>query len=230
MIASVRLAVLLLAASLLVAPATARSQGHANLSSVHDGSGTMSSGGAYTNWSAAGQPGGITVSSGGTLTNHAGFLQAADIKHPSQDTDADGIPDEIDTDNDADGLADAAEVNGSSFDPATSTTVNNPDSDGDGVNDGWEAAAETDPSDEHANLRILSISNVPGGKQITYLARADKEYTIRNGDGSYAYPANALDTDTETGGAGVWMVRTNTFEDASGTATGRYYAIEPMPR
>lgn len=189
----------------------------------------MSTAGTYTNSSAAGQPGGIATSSGGTYTNHAGFLQAIDIKRRSQDTDGDGVIDELDSDNDADGLSDSSEVSGGSFSPATATTVNNPDSDGDGVIDGWEAAAETDPNDENANLRILSISNVPGGQQITYLARSDKPYTIRSQDGTYAHPTNALGTDTETGGAGTWEVRTNTFEDATGLVTGRYYAIQPMP-
>jgi len=201
----------------------------ANLSSVHDGSGTMSSGGTYTNWSAAGQPGGISTSSGGTYTNHAGFLQAVDIKRGSQDTDGDGIADELDSDNDADGLSDSSEVGGGSFSPSSSTAVNNPDSDNDGVGDGWEAASETDPNDPNANLRILSISNVPVGKRITYMARADKDYTIRSWEGAFAHPTNALGTDVESGGSGVWQVRTNTFEDASTAVTGRYYAVQPGP-
>jgi hypothetical protein len=198
------------------------------LSTVHDGSGTMSSGGTYTNWSAAGQPGGIAVSSGGSMTNYAGFLHAVDIKRSSQDTDGDGIIDELDTDNDADGLLDTAEVAGSQFSPATATLVNNADSDGDGVTDGGEQAAATDPTDNNANLRILNIRNQAGSREVSYLARSEKNYKIRSRDGSYTYPTNELGSDSESGGAGAWLVRTNTFADAAST-TSRFYAVEPVP-
>ena len=131
---------------------------------------------------------------------------------------------------DADGLTDLEEVQGSRFSPGTPTEVNNPDSDGDGMSDGEEAAAETDPTDPNVYLHILNISRAPAGEQITYLARNDKDYIIRSWDGSYSYPTNRLDTQADaSGGSGPWQVRTNTYEDASAATNGRYYAIEPMP-
>ena len=108
--------------------------GYTNTSSVLDGSGTMSSGGSFTNISAAGQPGGISVSSGGTYVNQAGFLNTFSIK-PGLDTDGDGVADELDQDNDNDKLADTAEVAGSGFSPTAPTLVNIADTDGDGVMD-----------------------------------------------------------------------------------------------
>lgn len=224
-------ALLLLA---LVLPASAQTYRH--LSTVHDGSGIMStnavniSGIWYTNVSAAGQPGGIFISGDGAsgYTNYAGFLQAVDLKRPGQDTDGDGVSDELDTDNDGDGLADTTEVAGDKFDPTTATYVNQADSDGDGVSDYDEAVADTDPHDDHANIRILSIANVADDRRIEYLARSDRDYTIRGWDDSYQYPTNDLGTDSESGGAGSWQVRTNTFDDAAQT-NARFYAVEVMP-
>lgn len=210
------------------------SQGYYNLSSVHDGSGVMSSnavymadGHGYTNVSAAGQPGGIAISSGGGYTNYAGFLQAVDIKRPGLDTDGDGVIDEIAQDNDGDTLSDTAEVEGSGFDPVTTTSVNNPDSDDDGASDGAEAIAGTNPQDEDANLHILAIRDTASGREVTYFARADKEYHIRAEDGSFppGGPQTDLGTDSEAGGAGAWNVRTNTFSDAAVT-NARFYGVE----
>jgi hypothetical protein len=226
-------AIVLLALLLLSGPALA--QTYRNLSSVHDGSGIMSTntvsigGKDYRHVSAAGQPGGIATNASGSLNNYAGFLQAVDIKHPNQDTDGDGVPDEISTDNDGDHLTDLAEVEGSGFSPATGTGVNKADTDGDGIDDGREQRAGTDPTDINANLEIVDIRKTASGKEITYIARSDKPYTIRGSDGSFQEPSSDLGTDTESGGAGAWMVRTNTFTDSSVNTNARYYAVEPMP-
>ena len=227
--------VLVVSALVLSCATFAFSQNYRQLSTVHDGSGIMSTntvliGGVnYRHVSAAGQPGGIFTNANGTLNNYAGFLQAVDIKKWNQ-RDIYGNPYELTPDNDADGLTDLEEVQGSRFSPGTPTEVNNPDSDGDGMSDGMEAASETDPTDPNVYLHILSISGVPAGKQITYLARNDKDYIIRSWDGSYSYPTNRLDNQADaSGGSGPWQVRTNTYEDASAPTNGRYYAIEPMP-
>lgn len=221
------LAVILLIASGLLTPLCA--QEYRNLSSVHDGSGTMAAGGTFTNWSAAGQPGGIAVSSNGDLVNYAGFLQAVDIKHPTQDTDGDGVIDEISQDNDGDGLFDAQEVEGDTFDPVTPTEVNIADTDGDGISDGREREAETDPTDETMNLRILSVTKVGDTREITYFAKADKTYIIRGAQDSFREPDANLGSDVEPNGAGPWLVRTNLYVDALGGTDAYFYAVQPSP-
>jgi len=154
---------LLVAMVLIGGSVMSPAQDYRHLATVHDGSGVMSTntvnlGGVdYRHVSAAGQPGGIQTSTNGTLVNHAGFLQAADIKKPSLDTDGDGVIDELDTDNDGDRLSDAQEVEGSGFNPITETLVNNPDTDGDLVPDGDEAGAGTDPTDDSMFLQITDI-------------------------------------------------------------------------
>ncbi|MBN1269716.1 MAG: hypothetical protein JXB04_09025 [Kiritimatiellae bacterium] len=198
-----------------------------HLSTVHDGSGTMSTGGSYTNWSAAGQPGGIFTSSSGDLVNHAGFLQAVDIKKPGLDTDGDGTPDELDLDNDGDRLTDVAEIGGSTFTPTTPTLVNVPDTDSDDVPDGDEAAAGTDPTDEAMYLHILSIDQNPSGREITWLARSGKEYHVLADDNSHSYPTDILATNQEFGGTGDWEVRTNTYTDVD-EVHARFFGIEPV--
>ncbi len=206
------------------------SQTYRQLSTVHDGSGVMSTntvnlGGVnYRHVSAAGQPGGIGTNANGSLNNYAGFLQAVDIKKPNQ-TDIYGNPYELTPDNDADGLSDIGEVQGTNFNPNTATEVNIADSDGDGISDGGEAIAQTDPLNTNMYLRILGIRNVGGSREITYLARDNKIYHVRANDGSYQKPATDMGTDQEAGGSGAWLVRTNTYTDA-GVTNERNYAVE----
>jgi hypothetical protein len=83
---------------------------------------------------------------------------------------------------------------------------------------------QTDPNDPTATLKIIAVRRLGGTNRIAYLARGDKLYTILSHDGSFQRPHNSLGTDMETPGAGVWLVRTNTFDDV--VATNRFYAIE----
>jgi hypothetical protein len=222
--------VLVVSALALSCTTYAFSQNYRQLSTVHDGSGIMSTstvligGVEYRHVSAAGQPGGIFTNANGSLNNYAGFLQAVDIKKWNQ-TDIYGNPYELTPDNDVDGLTDLAEIEGDSFNPNTPTEVNIADTDGDGIADGGESIAETDPTDENINLEILSVDNSGGTGVVTYLARGSKLYHIRANDGSYQRPATDIGTDQEAGGSGAWLVRTNVYTD-TGTTTQRTYAIE----
>ena len=221
----------LVVSGLILSLATfAFSQSYRNLSTVHDGSGLMSTntvllGGVnYRHVSAAGQPGGIFSNSNGSLVNYAGFLQAVDIKQWNR-TDIYGNPYELTQDNDVDGLTDVEEVEGSGFSPGTPTEVNIADTDGDGTLDGGESIAETDPTDPNVNLEILDVQNVAGTQTVTYLARGNKQYHIRANDNTFRYPTADLGTDQEAGGVGTWLVRTNTFTE-TGMTNARFYAIE----
>lgn len=154
-----------------------------HISTVHDGSGRMSAntvvldGVAYTNMTAGCQPGGINTSGTGPWTNNAGFLQAVDIKRPGLDTDADGTIDELDLDNDNDMLADIDEVTGALFDPANPTAVNLADTDGDGVLDGSEFIALTDPNDEFSYFWVEGIGYT-NRMDVEFTSSASRVYTL----------------------------------------------------
>ena len=203
--------------------------GYTNTSSVLDGSGTMSSGGSFTNISAAGQPGGISVSSGGTYVNQAGFLNTFSIK-PGLDTDGDGVADELDQDNDNDKLADTAEVAGSGFSPTAPTLVNIADTDGDGVMDGFEATAGTDPNNASAFLKLVAISNSVGGKGVAWLARGNnqKTYIVRARPQLTSTVSTVVFSNTVAGGLSPWFAVTTAVAHASASNT-LFYAVEVLP-
>jgi hypothetical protein len=197
---------------------TVHAQEWRHLSTVHDGSGVMSDntveldGVAYRHVSAGGQPGGVFSSAGGDMVNNAGFLQAVDIKRPDQDTDSDGVIDELDLDNDGDGLHDLTEVEGSAFDPTTPTLVNVADTDEDGVSDHDESLAETNPRDREAFLRITSIRNESDEVVLNWTARGGKQYRVLSADDSHTYPfPNVEDTVTAEGGDAPWFETTGRF-------------------
>ena len=202
---------------------------YTNKSSVLDGSGTTSTGGGYTNISAAGQPGGITTSSGGGYVNQAGFLNTFALK-PALDTDGDGLADELDQDNDNDGLADAAEIEGAGFNPATATLVNLADTDGDGQLDGWEAVAGTDPTDANAILEITTITNAGASRVVAWVARSNKTYRLLRSDNGLLPPTNVVATVTPTAfAAAPWYVLTNLTADAGAASNRVFYAVQPLP-
>ena len=202
---------------------------YTNVSSVLDGAGARSSAGSYSNISAVAQPGGVAVSSGGGLVNYAGFLNTF-VLQPGLDTDGDGLADENDLDNDDDRLTDEQEIAGSEFAPTTPTKVNVADSDGDGIADGDEAVAETNPDDINANLKITSIEQVGADIDVTWIARQDKDYAVRGTDDSYeGSPSNLVGMSVGGPGAGAWQVTTNTLTDTGGALAGdRYYSVEAL--
>jgi len=84
---------------------------------------------------------GISVSPGSTA-----FVTDAVLL---RDWDMDGMPDDVDLDDDNDGLLDSVETNTGAYNGPNDTGSDpfNPDSDGDGFDDGEEVAAGSDPND-----------------------------------------------------------------------------------
>jgi hypothetical protein len=99
---------------------------------------------------------------------------------PSLDHDNDGFYDEIDFDNDNDGLEDLAEILGNSFNPYIPTGVNNPDTDGDGMKDGAEWTADTNPTNKSSVLTITDIKWQGTGMQVTWSGGVNaRQYLLR---------------------------------------------------
>ena len=202
-----------------------------NTSHVVDGMGNWSSGGSYSNLSAVAQPGGVSVSSSGTLVNSAGFLNTF-VLNPDLDSDGDGLSNELDSDNDNDGLDDIDELAGRGFDPVTITDVNAADTDGDGMSDGGEAVAGTDPTDSSASLQIVSIEPSGDDLVIGWQARSNHTYRVResgdlinDNDFTNIVASSVLVTNAATS---PWYVTTNHYRHV-GAATNKvksFYVIE----
>jgi Bacterial TSP3 repeat len=76
-----------------------------------------------------------------------------------------------DTDND--GISDEAET------MVFGTAPANPDTDGDGVNDGDEVFAGTNPLDPKSNLRVLSVARIPDvGFKLDWTAATNRSYRV----------------------------------------------------
>jgi len=215
---------------LLIGLAAGRAYAFTNASAVLDGAGQWTSGGTYSNISAVAQPGGIIVSRGGTYENFAGFLGTF-ILRPGLDTDGDGIPDELDNDNDGDTILDHEERDGSAFDPATATDINDPDSDNDGVDDDDEAAAGTNPTDENSLLEITDLVFSNDTTFVTWKARSNKTYVVHayNEDLTDPHAVFVLLTNTVLGGNAPWYEVIHTVSDESASAeTTRFYRVEAL--
>jgi hypothetical protein len=91
---------------------------------------------------------GLSGSSTNLTTNRPGFWAIAQGELPLLDADSDAIQSFLDDDDDNDGLLDIVETRTDFFaSPSdTGTDPNNPDTDGDGILDGPEVEAGTDPN------------------------------------------------------------------------------------
>lgn len=134
----------------------------------------------------------------------------------------------FDNDNDNDGISDTSEIDGTGFTPVTMTDVNNPDTDGDGANDGDEAQAGTDPTDSDAFLRLAVIQqNSP--VTLIWRARGGVTYNIYRADDAITNSPALIGTTNVPGGVAPWFVVTNTFTDTSMPATDRSYYVIGVP-
>ena len=218
-----------------------------------DGVGSRATSGAKVMLTAGAQAGGVGLATAAGGAQHsAGFLHVFQL-NSGQDTDGDGLANEVDPDNDADGLSDEREASGSSFSPTTATAVNDADTDADGASDSEEAVAGTDPTDPASHLHVIvgpfgpivaemgfEPDPPPGegwttdvqyvhGLLLRWPVRAGKTYTVSKTSDLKLGPFVPFYTNLAAGpGAGAWQVLTNHFIETNLITRG-FYRIEVQP-
>ena len=193
--------------------------------------GGFSAAGSYLHLGCLGQPGMTWTTAGSGRLHHAGFLAVAPLR-PTQDSDADGLPDELEEDNDGDGLADAEEIRGTPWHPAPVTSnPNHPDSDADGFSDAAEAAAGTDPTDAGDFLSLLLRPLPAGGMRVEWPARNGRHYRVHRLAAPDAFPGVVRHAVTHSNTApGPFFAGWEGFDDlAPLPAPSAFYAIEVVP-
>lgn len=180
--------------------------GTGEVSRVIDGCGGWVTGAHGVAYIAAAQPAPVGLSSNAVFVNCAGFLRTFDM-NPPRDTDADGIDDETDTDDDGDALPDLVELDGGAFEPGTVTDPLQADVDGDGMDDGEEAVAGTDPWSGSSVLRILSIESDGGTAMLSWQSRGGRTYDLVAASAVSALSTNGstVVTVTAEGGVAPWF-------------------------
>lgn len=137
---------------------------------------------------------GMSGSVSNLTSNRPGFWAVAQGELPSLDYDSDGLQSFFDDDDDNDGLTDDVETRTGSFvSPSdTGTHPNNPDSDGDGILDGPEVLAGTDPNvfDPPEPPEIPALSTVGRGIAIAWIAISAARRLRRSN--SRKYPSKSI--------------------------------------
>lgn len=121
------------------------------------------------------QPVGSAQSS--SMYARLGFMNSF-VMDPTTDTDGDGAIDENDRDDDNDRLSDLDEITGAGFSPTTATDPLLADSDSDGMDDGAESIAGTDPTDANARLIITNIQRNGNLLSLAWTGRAGRQYDL----------------------------------------------------
>ena len=196
---------------------------------VLDGAGAWASGGPYRQIGALAQPGAVAEARAGSRYSQAGFLSLFALQ-PARDCDGDGLADEADGDNDGDRLDDWAELSGVRFAPPTPTLVNVADTDRDGVTDGAEAVAGTNPTDAESRFQLVSISRLPGACEVAWRARGNHErlYVVRARTNLTAGAQHVVFSNTVAGGVAPWYAATNFLSDSTDDRN-RFYIVEALP-
>ena len=220
--ASVHSSLWLLGIALLAASSQAATN---EVRSVVDGAAGWATNAAARVVVAACQPCPVGASRSASYLNRSGFLSAF-VMFPALDNDHDGRCDEDDPDDDNDGLADTVELSGAAFTPASPTDPMRADSDGDGMNDGAEAATGSNPLDPGSLLRILSIHRDGPRTRIAWQGRGGRTYALEGAGTLPALATNAvpLATVTAVGGAPPWFDTQAIATNATGAAA-RYYRV-----
>lgn len=189
---------------------------------VQSGYGRSSSGGTLNLVVSGAQPGGVGVASGGEMTLLAGFLYTVQATSHL-------IP-ELDPDNDRDGLDDISELSGNLFNPETATDHNSRDTDGDGMDDGKEVVAGTDPVNPDALLRVEATSLPGGGREIRWVARNGRTYVLyRNTSNLMSGLFVPVTTNVALTGFGPWQVSTNVVTESPDSFNNVLYKVEVRP-
>ncbi len=180
-------------------------------SRVLDGCGGWITNSANSSIVAGCQPVPVGFNSSASFMNHSGFLQTF-LMHSDLDHDADGIPDENDSDDDNDGISDVVELSGDSFNPQTSTDPVLADTDGDGVDDNREAGAGTNPRDSESLLQITGFTEQDGELAVSWQSRDGYSYHLMKAEEVADIRSNATvaATVTATGGVSPWYKTTST--------------------
>lgn len=146
------------------------------------------------------------------ITERAWYLSINDSGELA-DTDNDGVPDIYETN--------TGVWNGPTD---TGTDPNDADSDDDGLKDGDEVIAGTNPNDDQDFFQLADVGSSPSGMLIEWLARTGRVYAIHHLDGS-------LVTDSFQP-LGTWSNitvvsdgYTNVVDDTAGGTTSRFYRI-----
>lgn len=198
--------------------------------SVMDVTGNQVSGGGIHGVYAAGQGGSVAQAEGGGVTHYAGFLGCF-LLSSALDTDQDGLVDELDGDNDGDGLTDLAEASGSGFSPQTVTDLNATDSDHDGMTDGEESVARTNPLDPGSLLAITGITLGSGPTaKLTWKARDGMNYNIyRTEDLTDPGASTYVTTVSAAGGTAPWYETSASTDVDAATSTNAMFSVEIAP-
>jgi hypothetical protein len=171
-----------------------------------DAAGGVLSNRFFATLSATCQPGPVGHTSSSSNLNYSGFLNTF-LLHPGLDNDGDSLPDENDPDDDADGLSDADELSGLAFDPVTGTDAMQADSDGDGVSDGLEAGAGTNPWDPNSLFHITRIHYGFDEDVVFWQSRSGVTYSLLWATNILDFPSGirTAATVTASDGVGQWL-------------------------
>ena len=196
---------------------------------VVDAGGGTSSNAFFSGVSAVGQGTPIGLTANAAFANYSGFLNTF-VARPDLDHDTDGVVDENDPDDNNDGLTDLAELEGSAFDPATSTDVFHPDTDGDGAGDRDESVAETNPRDPNSVLALRGEFD-GANELIEWKSREGKTYELLRSSGIFELATAPQTTDVVTvlsGGVGPFK-ETTTVRTNEPPGEGAYYRVKALP-
>ncbi len=145
------------------------------------------------------------------LTERAWYMSINDTE-PGTDTDGDGILDAYETD--------TGTFNGPTD---TGTDPNDPDSDNDGMNDGDEVVAGTNPNIESECFTMEAVSNSTSGFVVEWFARTGRVYGVHYADNNVTNSFGPLGTWTNiTVPANGW---TNVEDTTAGGAPLRFYRV-----